>query len=131
VIRLWLPVVLLMGAIYVGAALPETPATVASVSDTLQHMGGYAALAMLSLRATAGGRWSGVTARTVALAFAVAVIHGMTVEWEQMYIPSRVAEWRDVGNDAIGAAAGLIPLWAWSTIAARRGAIDARGRTPA
>jgi len=31
-----------------------------------------------------------------------------------MYIPSRFAEWRDVGNDVIGALAGLVPAWAWS-----------------
>jgi hypothetical protein len=31
-----------------------------------------------------------------------------------MYIPSRFAEWREVGNDVIGAFAGLVPAWAWS-----------------
>jgi VanZ family protein len=49
-------------------------------------------------------------------AFVVAVVHGMTVEWEQMYVPTRMAEWRDVGNDVIGALLGLGPAWAWSKI---------------
>lgn len=115
-IGLWLPVALWMGAIYWGAALPVVPAPVASLSDTILHMAGYAGLALLTLRATAGGRWSGVTARALVLAFVIAVVHGLTVEWEQMYIPSRFAEWRDVGNDAIGALAGLVPAWAWSTM---------------
>ena len=115
-IGLWLPVALLMGAIYWGAALPDGPSAVSSFSDTGQHMAAYAGLALLTLRATAGGRWSGVTTRAVLLALVIAVVHGMTVEWEQMYIPTRVAEWRDVGNDVIGALAGLIPAWAWSTM---------------
>ena len=50
------------------------------------------------------------------IAFVIAVVHGVTVEVEQLFVPSRLAEWRDVGNDAIGAAAGLIPAWAWSKI---------------
>ena len=115
-IGLWLPVALWMGAIYWGASLSIVPSPVASFSDTVLHMGGYSGLALLTLRALAGGRWSGVTTRALVLAFVIAVIHGLTVEWEQMYIPSRFAEWRDVGNDAIGAAAGLIPAWAWSKI---------------
>ena len=115
-IGLWLPVALWMGAIYLGAALPndQIPPPVASLSDTMLHMAGYAGLALLALRATAKGRWSGVTKHAVAIAFIIAVIHGFTVEWEQMYIPSRFAEWRDVGNDVMGAFVGLIPAWAWS-----------------
>ena len=34
-------------------------------------------------------------------AFVIAVVHG-SVEVEQMFVPSRFAEWRDVGNDVIG-----------------------------
>ena len=115
-ISLWLPVALWMAAIYWGAALPIVPAPVAGISDTVMHMAGYSGLALLSLRATAGGRWSGVTRRALLLAFAISVIHGLTVEWEQMYIPSRFAEWRDVGNDVVGALIALIPVWAWSTM---------------
>jgi VanZ family protein len=118
VISLWLPVAIWMGAIYWGAALPpdEIPGAVASLSDTILHMSGYAGLALLALRATARGRWSGVTTYAVMLALAIAVIHGLTVEWEQMYVPLRNAEWRDVGNDVVGALLGLAPAWAWSKI---------------
>lgn len=117
-ISLWLPVALWMGAIYWGAALPndQIPETVASFSDTVLHMSGYAGLALLTLRATAGGRRQGVTPRALLLAFVIAVAHGLTVEWEQMYIPTRFAEWRDVGNDMIGALIALAPAWAWSKI---------------
>lgn len=115
-ISLWLPVAAWMAAIYYGAGMATVPGPVASVSDTILHGGGYLVLALLILRATAGGRWAGVTATAVVAAFVIAVVHGLTVEWEQMYVPTRMAEWRDVGNDAIGALLGLGPAWAWSKI---------------
>jgi VanZ family protein len=43
------------------------------------------------------------------LALVIAVVHGLSVEVEQMFVPSRFAEWRDVGNDVIGALGGLSP----------------------
>jgi VanZ family protein len=113
VIALWLPVAVYMAVIYYGAALPDVPGPAGRIPDTLLHGGGYAVLALLTLRATSGGAWSGVTRRAVVAAFAVCVVHGLTVEWEQMFVPTRHAEWRDVGNDAIGAAAGLAAAWAW------------------
>ena len=118
-IALWLPVAAYMAAIYYGAAMPSVPGPVGMVSDTLLHAVGYAGLALMTLRATARGRWSGVSRQAVLLAFVIATVHGLTVEWEQMYVPSRFAEWRDVGNDMIGAAAGLAAAWAWGTITGR------------
>ncbi len=112
-IKLWLPVAIYMGAIYWGAALSQTPGPAAQVSDTILHMGGYVGLALLTLRATAGGRWTGVTPRALLVAFAIATVHGATVEIEQMFVPTRFAEWRDLRNDAIGAAAGLFVAWLW------------------
>jgi VanZ family protein len=120
VIGFWLPVAAYMAAIYYGAAMPAVPGPVGLVSDTLLHAGVYAGLALLTLRATARGRWTGVTFQALVLAFVIASVHGLTVEWEQMYVPSRFAEWRDVGNDMIGAAAGLAAAWAWGTIKGRR-----------
>lgn len=108
-----------MAAIYWGSGVSHVPGPVANVSDTILHMSGYAGLALLTLRATAGGKRSGVTARAVLLALAIAIIHGLTVEWEQMYVPTRMAEWRDVGNDVVGALIGLVPAWAWSKIKGR------------
>ena len=115
-IGLWLPVALWMSAMYWGASTPNVPSAVQGISDTIMHMSGYAGLALLALRAVARARWARVTIAALAIAFVIAVVHGLTVEWMQMYIPDRVAEWRDVGNDIIGAAAGLAPAWAWSKI---------------
>jgi VanZ family protein len=115
VIGLWLPVAACMAAIYYGATMPVVPAPIASwFTDTMLHAGGYTVLALLTLRATAAGRWRGVTANAVVLAFVISMLHGLSVEWIQMYVPTRFAEWRDVANDALGTAVGLAAAWAWS-----------------
>ena len=112
---LWLPVAVYMAALYYGATVPVVPAPVAFwLTDTILHAGGYTVLALLALRATAGGRWRGVTRTAMLWAFVIAMLHGLSVEWIQMYVPTRFAEWRDVGNDALGAAGGLVGAWAWS-----------------
>lgn len=116
-IGLWLPVALLMAAIYYGATTPDVPAPIGNwFSDTVQHAAGYTVLAVVTLRATAKGRWAGVTRPAMLAAFAIALAHGLSVEWVQMYVPSRFAEWRDVWNDAAGAAAGVLAVWAWGTM---------------
>ena len=116
-ISLWLPVALYMAAIYYGATLPVVPAPIGYwLSDTLLHAGGYAVLALLTLRATANGRWAGLTRTALLTAFVISMAHGLSVEWIQMYVPTRFAEWRDVWNDAAGTAFGLGAAWAWGTM---------------
>ena len=116
-ISLWLPVALLMAAIYYGATMPAVPAPIGYyLSDTLLHAGGYVVLALLTLRATAKGRWAGLTGTALVTAFVISLAHGLSVEWIQMYVPTRFAEWRDVWNDAAGSALGLGAAWAWGTM---------------
>ena len=116
-ISLWLPVAIFMAAIYYGATMPVVPAPIGDwLTDTLLHAGGYTVLALLTLRATAKGRWAGVTRTALLTAFVIAIAHGLSVEWIQMYVPTRFAEWRDVWNDVLGAAAGLGAAWAWGTM---------------
>jgi VanZ family protein len=111
---LWLPVAVYMAAIYYGATMPEVPTPIGYwLTDTMLHAGGYTVLALLTLRATAGGRWRGVTRNALLLAFVISMLHGLSVEWIQMYVPTRFAEWRDVGNDVLGTVAGLGAAWAW------------------
>ncbi len=116
-ISLWLPVAIVMAVIYYGATVPEVPAPIGNwFSDTAQHAVGYSVLAIVTLRATARGRWAAVTPAAMLLAFVIALLHGLSVEWIQMYVPTRYAEWRDVWNDAAGAAVGLGAAWAWGTM---------------
>lgn len=116
-ISLWLPVAIFMAVMYYGAAMPLVPVGITDwLTDTVLHAGGYTVLALVTLRATAKGRWAGVTPRALLLAFVIAMLHGLSVEWMQMYVPTRFAEWRDVGNDAVGTALGLGAAWAWGTM---------------
>lgn len=113
-ISLWLPVAIYMAAIYYGATMPVVPAPIGYwLPDTALHAGGYAGLALLTLRATAKGRWAELSRTALLTAFVISMAHGLSVEWIQMYLPTRVAEWRDVWNNAAGAAAGLGAAWAW------------------
>jgi len=103
-----------MAAIFYGASMASVPGPVGNwFSDTVLHAGGYVVLGLLTLRALARGRWAGVTTGAVVLAWVIALVHGAAVEWMQMYVPTRMAEWRDLGNDAIGAGAALGVAWAW------------------
>lgn len=103
-----------MAAIFYGASMAVLPGPVGNwFSDTVLHAAGYFVLGLLTLRALARGRWSGVTTAALVLAWVIAMLHGAAVEWMQMYIPTRLAEWRDLGNDAIGAGLALGVAWAW------------------
>lgn len=116
-IRLWAPVAIYMAAIFYGASLSTVPGPVASwFSDTFLHAGGYFGLGLLTLRAVARGRWAAVTPGALVIAWGIAVLHGAAVEWMQMYVPTRMAEWRDLVNDAVGAGLALGAAGAWGII---------------
>ncbi len=117
-ILLWLPVAIYMAAIFYGASLSSVPGPVESFSDTVLHGTGYFGLALVTVRAVAGGRWSRVTVGALTRAWCISVVHGAAVEWMQMYVPTRSAEWRDLANDAIGAGLALAVVGAWGIMRA-------------
>lgn len=84
--------------------------------DWVQHGLAYAGLAVVTLRATSGGRWSGVGIWSVLAAWLIAVLYGVTDEFHQSFVPARMADLRDVVSDGVGAALGLAVVWAWSII---------------
>ena len=103
-----------MAAIFYGASMATVPGPVGNwFSDTALHAGGYFGLGLITLRALARGHWAGVTTGALLAAWVIAVIHGAAVEVMQMYVPTRMAEWRDLGNDAIGAGLALGLAGAW------------------
>jgi VanZ family protein len=104
-----------MGAIFFASSLPDPPVP-QDVPDVSLHEVTYFGLTMVVLRALARGRWSGVTLATLAAAWTIAVGYGATDEWHQSFVPSRHAEWRDVGSDAIGAAVAAVVAGAWGII---------------
>jgi VanZ family protein len=114
VISLWAPVAIYMAVIFYGAAMESVPGPIDNwFSDTVLHTAGYVGLALITLRAVARGCWSGVTVPALVLTWLIAIVHGAAVEWMQMYVPTRSAEWRDLANDAIGAAIALGAAGVW------------------
>ena len=112
---LWGPVAVYMAALFVLSSQPVLPGA-SLTPDWAQHGVAYAGLALVTLRATAGGRWSGVRAAAVLAAWLVATLYGVSDEIHQSFVPARMADTRDVLADAAGAALGLGAAWAWGII---------------
>lgn len=111
---LWTPVAVYMAAIFYVSSLSVIPGPVGYwFSDTLLHMACYGGLALFTLRALAGGRWTGVNAGVLIAAWLMATLYGVTDEWHQMYVPGRTSELRDLVNDAAGALAAVVMAGAW------------------
>jgi VanZ family protein len=105
-----------MAMIFYASSISVVPSAVGAIPDTVLHSVEYAGLALVSLRAVAGGRWARVTLATLLAAWLITTIYGATDEWHQMYTPGRTSELRDLRNDAVGAAAALALAWAWGTM---------------
>jgi VanZ family protein len=114
-IWLWLPVIVYMAGIFIASSISEPPVP-QDVSDTSLHEAAYFGLTLLLIRALARGRWEGVTWGTLAAAWVVAVLYGVSDEWHQSFVPNRSAELRDLIADAIGAFVAVAAVGAWSII---------------
>jgi VanZ family protein len=112
---LWTPVLAYMAAIFVVSGLSNPPAP-SNVPDVSLHEAAYFGLTLLTIRALAGARWSGVTLLRLALACIIAIVYGVTDEWHQSFVPNRHAELRDLLSDAIGACAAAVAVGAWGII---------------
>jgi VanZ family protein len=105
-----------MTSIFYASSLSVLPGSVGGISDTYLHGVAYGGLALVALRAVAGGRWARVTGASLFTAWTIATIYGATDEWHQMFTPGRTAELRDLRNDAVGAIGALALAWAWGTM---------------
>jgi VanZ family protein len=114
-LSLWVPVVVYMAAIFYVSSL-EHPPVPADIPDVRLHAVAYFGLMVVVTRAFAHGTWTGVTVRTLGIAWLITVLYGATDEWHQMYVPLRTAEGHDLIADAIGAFAAGISLKAWVII---------------
>lgn len=100
------PAVAWMALIFAFSHRPDLP-DVGTLPDALTavlgHLVAYAVLAGLVWWAVPGlaGR------RRLVVAFAVAVLYGVTDEWHQSFVPGRTPDVLDLVTDAAGAAAGL------------------------
>ena len=117
---LWLPVAGYMAGIFWLSSQSVLPG--ASIIpdwlnyDWLHHGTAYAGLAMVTLRALAGGRLRTVGMASLAGAWTIATVYGFTDEFHQSFVPGRTADPRDLLADGVGAALGLGLVWAWSII---------------
>jgi len=118
---LWGPVVLQMGVIFAASSVPDLQALPGGLPDWFGHGAGYALLGALALRAFAGGRRAGVTARAVTAAALLAVLYGVTDELHQTLVPGRAADLRDVAADAAGAGLAVAAGWSWRRLSPRPG----------
>ncbi len=114
-VHLWLPVAAFMALLFVLSSQPTLPGS-SLTPDWTQHGLAYGGLALVTLRATSGGRWSGVNLWTVGAAWLIVVAYGVFDEWHQSFVPSRMADLRDVVADAAGAALALGGAWWWGII---------------
>ncbi|HVG85642.1 MAG TPA: VanZ family protein [Vicinamibacterales bacterium] len=115
ILRLWAPVALYMAVLFALSSQSVLPGA-SLTPDWMQHGVAYAGLAVVTLRATAGGQWSGIHSRALLAAWIVATLYGVSDEFHQSFVPTRSADPRDVSADAIGAALGLLAAWAWGII---------------
>lgn len=105
-VSLWAPVAVYMALIF-GLSSMSSPPVPGNVWDKFLHAGFYGVFALVTLRATAGGRLAGVTLRALVLAWAITTAYGVSDEVHQSFVPLRSADVLDVVADAVGAAAAL------------------------
>lgn len=107
----FLPAMLWMTVIFVISdqpTVPQLPGMMSSVTSVIGHFTVNFVLAILLWWAMAP---FGLTSRQrFLLAFAVAVLCGISDEWHQSFVPGRYPSFFDVATDAIGAATGLIAI---------------------
>jgi VanZ family protein len=104
-----------MGVIFYMSSL-SSPPTPQQVSDEILHFASYGGLALVILRAVAGGRWEGVTVSALIVCWLAATMYGATDEWHQMFTEARTPALADVSADAFGAGLAAIGAGAWSII---------------
>ena len=114
-LRLWAPVVLYMAAIFYMSSVSDPP--IPSGSDKPLHGLAYLGLAIVVVRAVAGGLPGRIDVWAATIAILITVGYAVTDEVHQMFVPGRSAEMYDLIADAAGAAAGTVACWAWGIMA--------------
>jgi VanZ family protein len=114
---LWGPVAFYALAIFVESSISQVPAFPSGFTDKDGHGLLYAGLAVVVLRATAGGRWDGVGLRAAVLAVLFASFYGITDELHQWFVPGRTCDVYDWIADTIGATIGVVVVWIISRFA--------------
>ena len=104
-LRLWAPALAWMAVIFIASSR-AVPAPVSRVPDWVSHPVAYAVLAVLLLRAMAGGLGEPVTFALAARAVIAAFLYGVTDEFHQSFVPGRDADPADLIKNLGGAILG-------------------------
>ena len=108
-LRLWLPVVLMMGlqvALSSQSRLPEALPAIPG-ADKVLHAGWFFLLGLAAWRAGRRGEgWS--ASRTAAMILGGAVLWGVGDEWHQSFVPGRAVEAADLVADVAGSALAVV-----------------------
>jgi VanZ family protein len=110
-LSLWVPVVIYMGAIFYVSSLSNPP--IPSGTDKPLHWLAYLGLAVVVVRARAGGLPRRIGFGVAATAMLITVGYGATDEVHQLFVPGRSADLYDLMADAGGALAGTVGCWVW------------------
>jgi VanZ family protein len=105
-----------MAVIFYFTSLTQPPRPL-GVEYTPAHAVGYLGLAVVVVRALAGGLPARIGWSTAAAALAISVGYGVTDEIHQMFVPGRTSDVGDLLADAAGASIGTVLCWAWGIIA--------------
>jgi VanZ family protein len=104
-------VIIYMGAIFYVSSIPEPP--IPSGTDKPLHWLAYLGLAVVVVRALAGGLPRRVGLGIAATALLITIGYGATDEVHQLYVPGRSGDANDLIADAAGAVAGTVACWLW------------------
>jgi VanZ family protein len=105
--------------IFTLSSIPRLPSPPSAITDKHLHLGTYAVLAALLVRALARGTWTGVSMRVAIAAFVAATLYGVSDELHQRFVPGRDVSAGDLLADAAGAALAAGTLRAWAIIRRR------------
>ena len=113
---IWAVLVCYWLAIFVATHLPSAEKTGTSGgNDKIKHVLAYSGLAfLLTLILPVVAK-----RRRAVVVFATVVGYGMCDELTQILVPTRMADWRDLAADTVGAGIGIVialvlaPFWSW------------------
>ena len=106
-----------MGAIFYVSSLTNPPVPVGT--DKPLHWLAYLGLALVIVRALAGGLPRRIELGTAVTALLITIVYGATDEVHQMFVPGRTGDMYDLMADAGGALAGTAACWLWGLLGTR------------
>jgi VanZ family protein len=106
----WGPVAAQALAIFYLSSLPDLGPIPGGVNDKTGHVLGYGVLAVVLLRAFAGGRLGGVTWRRGVGTILLSSLYGASDEFHQSFVPGRSPDPADWVADTAGAFGAVVAI---------------------